>query len=155
MNWSKLRKEALEQSNYICSVCETNNNLHVHHKRYPAEKLSDTLVACAQCHFKIHKKHWKINGYTQWDFETLKKLRQENKTLKEISEIFQVSRTRIRQKLKNFGIGNTHKALLDKIKTGINIKVENCEYVKRLAEKENRNFSNMLDTIIERYRDVS
>ena len=43
----------------------------------------------------------------------------------------------------------------EKVMAGINIKIENCEYVKRLAEKENRNFSNMLDTIIERYRDVS
>lgn len=39
--------------------------------------------------------------------------------------------------------------------TGINIKTENMEYVKKLAKKENRNFSNMLDTIIERYRDAS
>lgn len=38
---------------------------------------------------------------------------------------------------------------------GVNLKAENVKYVKRLADKENRNFSNMLDTIIKRYRDVS
>lgn len=44
---------------------------------------------------------------------------------------------------------------LEKVMKGINIKTENAEYVEKLAKKENRNFSNMLDTIIERYRQVS
>lgn len=44
---------------------------------------------------------------------------------------------------------------LEKVMKGINIKVENVEYVEKLAKKENRNFSNMLDTIIERYRQAS
>lgn len=44
---------------------------------------------------------------------------------------------------------------LEKVMKGINIRIENAEYVERLAKKENRNFSNMLDTIIERYRQVS
>jgi len=44
---------------------------------------------------------------------------------------------------------------MEKTMKGINIKTENAEYVERLAKKENRNFSNMLDTLIERYRDVS
>lgn len=40
----------------------------------------------------------------------------------------------------------------EKVMKGINIKTENAKYVEQLAEEENRNFSNMLDTIIERYR---
>ena len=44
---------------------------------------------------------------------------------------------------------------LEKVMKGINIKIENAEYIEGLAKKENRNFSNMLDTIIERYRQVS
>lgn len=44
---------------------------------------------------------------------------------------------------------------LEKVMKGVNIKVENAEYVEKLAKKENRNFSNMLDTVIERYRDAS
>jgi len=44
---------------------------------------------------------------------------------------------------------------IEKTMKGINIKTENAEYVEKLAKKENRNFSNMLDTLIERYRDVS
>lgn len=45
--------------------------------------------------------------------------------------------------------------ITEKVMRGINIKTENADYVDRLAKKENRNFSNMLDTIIERYRDIS
>lgn len=39
-----------------------------------------------------------------------------------------------------------------KVMKGVNLKAENVEYVRQLAHKEGRSFSNMLDRIIERYR---
>ena len=41
----------------------------------------------------------------------------------------------------------------NKMMKGVHLKIDNIQYVKDLAEKESRNFSNMLDMVIERYRD--
>ncbi len=39
-----------------CSRCGSDRNLHIHHKKYPAETEADFEVLCASCHIKLHNR---------------------------------------------------------------------------------------------------
>lgn len=105
--WEKLRKEALRNANHKCSVCGKKKHLHAHHMHYPARNLSEILILCPNCHFEVHGKNWGRQGYIQWSKKRLQELVYDNKSLREMSKLLQVSHERIRQKLKEFGIEKT------------------------------------------------
>jgi 5-methylcytosine-specific restriction endonuclease McrA len=56
-HWIKTREEALDRALHRCALCNTDSNLHVHHRTYErlgAELPSDLTVLCADCHRKFH-----------------------------------------------------------------------------------------------------
>jgi len=57
-HWQALRKTMLKRACYKCSVCGMNKPLHVHHNTYEsrgAEKMSDLVVLCHECHEVYHE----------------------------------------------------------------------------------------------------
>ncbi len=57
--WQWIRSAALIRGNGECSICGSNSNLNVHHKRYPKrgnEQSADLVVLCNGCHNKFHDK---------------------------------------------------------------------------------------------------
>ncbi|MBA7686987.1 hypothetical protein ES703_95447 [subsurface metagenome] len=152
MSWASLRKEALRNVNKECSLCGAVENLHVHHIRYPARNLNDVLVVCPICHFKLHGKCWKRKGYVKWDKEELKQLIEKNKTLREMSELFQISHERIRQKLSDWNLKTSYKHNIGRVKRKqIRLKKERVREVEERAKKEGCSFSNMIQRILEEY----
>jgi 5-methylcytosine-specific restriction endonuclease McrA len=57
--WNETRKAALKRAGYKCQLCNSNGQLHVHHKTYEHlgnEYAKDLITLCADCHAKIHDK---------------------------------------------------------------------------------------------------
>jgi len=57
--WDATRKAALKRAHYRCQLCNSNGQLHVHHKTYErlgTEYTSDLIVLCRGCHAKFHDK---------------------------------------------------------------------------------------------------
>lgn len=58
--WKEMREKVLEKAGYVCEICGSAINMHVHHKVYPEvwgeEKMEDLMAVCKRCHAKIHKK---------------------------------------------------------------------------------------------------
>jgi len=55
--WKKKRKIILERANYRCQVCDSNKNLHVHHRTYENiynENIDDLTLLCGKCHKQFH-----------------------------------------------------------------------------------------------------
>lgn len=51
--WKQTRKEALERANNACQICNSRDELQVHHRSYdglPLESLDDLTVLCDPCH---------------------------------------------------------------------------------------------------------
>lgn len=58
-HWKKIRKRALKKAKYACRLCNSKENLNVHHRTYKrkgAEIPSDIIVLCESCHGKFHDK---------------------------------------------------------------------------------------------------
>lgn len=57
-HWLNKRKEVLEFWGNSCSVCNSTENLHVHHRFYNLfkEKISDCIVLCQNCHDCHHNR---------------------------------------------------------------------------------------------------
>jgi 5-methylcytosine-specific restriction endonuclease McrA len=58
-HWINLREQALRKAKYKCELCNSKENLNVHHKTYDNkgnEPLSDLIVLCNNCHAKFHNK---------------------------------------------------------------------------------------------------
>ncbi len=56
--WQYLREAALRRAGQRCEACNSEAELHVHHRTYENignENLSDLLVLCASCHTAIHR----------------------------------------------------------------------------------------------------
>ena len=56
--WNALRKRKLTDVGYHCQVCNSSENLQVHHKTYKRlfhEKLNDLTVLCSHCHNLYHQ----------------------------------------------------------------------------------------------------
>ena len=63
-HWKLMRRLRLEVDSEQCAVCGSRNQLNVHHKTYDrigAEKLSDLITLCQECHAKYHNKLMKGN----------------------------------------------------------------------------------------------
>lgn len=57
-HWRYFRELALEHFNNQCLLCNTTENINVHHKDYARlgrEKLSDVVTLCQSCHGLWHK----------------------------------------------------------------------------------------------------
>lgn len=59
--WFYVRRLALEQTKYRCSVCHSKHNPEVHHLSYEHRgfedcNLRDLVTLCRQCHAKEHSK---------------------------------------------------------------------------------------------------
>lgn len=55
--WKKIRQKALSQSQNKCQLCDSEEHLVVHHRRYDNighEDLSDLTVLCFDCHSFFH-----------------------------------------------------------------------------------------------------
>lgn len=58
-HWKVTRLKALKKANYKCEVCNSKEDLNVHHKTYinrGNEKPEDLIVLCHDCHAKFHDK---------------------------------------------------------------------------------------------------
>jgi len=61
--WAILRKQVLERDNHRCRLCDSTDNLHVHHRRYPTAKnewsedcLDALTTLCQTCHSAFHER---------------------------------------------------------------------------------------------------
>lgn len=55
-HWKELRRLALGRAEQRCQICNSDKNLHVHHRTYTNlghENISDLIVVCASCHGRI------------------------------------------------------------------------------------------------------
>lgn len=56
--WHKKRGTVIERDNYACRLCDSGENLQVHHKTYDniyEEPLSDLITLCKNCHEHFHE----------------------------------------------------------------------------------------------------
>jgi hypothetical protein len=60
--WFKKRREIFKRDKHKCVVCDSEENLHCHHKRYIKNRLAweysgkHLITLCEECHKKIHSK---------------------------------------------------------------------------------------------------
>jgi hypothetical protein len=57
-HWLKVRDAAIERANRRCALCNSEVNLHVHHRTYERlgrELPGDLTVLCSACHDKFHE----------------------------------------------------------------------------------------------------
>jgi len=57
--WKNTRKRALRRAGFKCELCNSDGELHVHHKTYERrgdEDNDDLIVLCKNCHAKFHDK---------------------------------------------------------------------------------------------------
>lgn len=59
-HWNTFRRLVLERDGYRCVVCNSDKNLHVHHRHYESgrymESLNDCYTLCKTCHEAFHKR---------------------------------------------------------------------------------------------------
>ena len=58
MEWHQTRTQVVALAGGRCQVCNSPDNLHVHHRTYERrghEELSDLTALCADCHGLFHK----------------------------------------------------------------------------------------------------
>ena len=53
---NKYYKEKLIKKYSNCQLCDSNEKLEIHHKKY-TKKIEDCLLLCQKCHKKIHRIH--------------------------------------------------------------------------------------------------
>lgn len=59
--WRIKRQDILERDEFACSICESKENLQVHHVTYDnvgKEQHHELLTLCKSCHTKIHEVSW-------------------------------------------------------------------------------------------------
>jgi len=57
-HWLKVRDAAIERANHRCALCNSEVNLHAHHRTYERlgrELPGDITVLCSVCHDKFHE----------------------------------------------------------------------------------------------------
>lgn len=57
--WQIIRRLALARAHFRCVICNTDQNLHVHHRtyeRFGKENIEDLTVLCEGCHKLFHDK---------------------------------------------------------------------------------------------------
>lgn len=58
-HWQKVRAAALEHAGHRCALCNSSQNLEVHHRTYErrgAERPADVTVLCDDCHKRHHRR---------------------------------------------------------------------------------------------------
>ena len=58
-HWKAISKQAKENADNRCQLCNSGGELHTHHRTYDRvgkEKISDLICLCANCHAKFHDK---------------------------------------------------------------------------------------------------
>lgn len=58
-HWQEKRRSALKSAHFRCQLCNTQDELHVHHRTYERrgeENMKDLIVLCKNCHAKFHDK---------------------------------------------------------------------------------------------------
>jgi 5-methylcytosine-specific restriction endonuclease McrA len=58
-HWQDIRLRALKRAKFLCQLCNTSGQLHVHHRSYKHRgeeqyAMHDVIVLCAMCHAKHH-----------------------------------------------------------------------------------------------------
>ncbi|MGL5713601.1 MAG: HNH endonuclease [Paraclostridium sp.] len=58
--WKRIKKLVLERDNNKCILCDSEDNLHIHHKTYQnifkeIDHMDDLITLCSKCHTKEHK----------------------------------------------------------------------------------------------------
>jgi len=56
-HWKQVRAQTLKRAWYKCQICNSKDDLQVHHNNYDClgdEKPSDLIVVCGQCHNEIY-----------------------------------------------------------------------------------------------------
>ena len=62
-DWKRLRNLKLKQADNKCQLCNSADNLQIHHRTYKRvyeEDLNDLTVLCSYCHYRFHEKLSKI-----------------------------------------------------------------------------------------------
>jgi len=55
--WKTIRKRKLAEAGYSCQLCNSSENLQIHHRTYERifmEDMRDLTVLCENCHHKFH-----------------------------------------------------------------------------------------------------
>ncbi len=66
-HWLNLRNQALKRDKFVCQMCGSGINPHVHHVSYDhvgtEQELDDLVTLCKECHSKVHIKdrQWSID----------------------------------------------------------------------------------------------
>ena len=56
--WKGIKKQIHERDEYKCRLCNSEENICVHHRTYKNlgnEKLEDLITLCEKCHKNYHK----------------------------------------------------------------------------------------------------
>ena len=59
-HWATVREERLIFAKHKCEICNSNDDLQVHHRTYDNignEQLTDLIALCKTCHKLYHKQH--------------------------------------------------------------------------------------------------
>ena len=63
-HWKAISKQAKENADNRCQLCNSGGELHTHHRTYDRvgkEKISDLICLCANCHKKFHDEAQEVN----------------------------------------------------------------------------------------------
>jgi len=59
-HWIRFRQASILNANYSCKLCNSKDDLNVHHNNYDnrgCETFNDVIVLCKSCHGKFHDKN--------------------------------------------------------------------------------------------------
>lgn len=85
--WQALRDQVLERDGYRCMLCNTRQNLHVHHRTYARrgyEELEDLTTLCQEDHEHFHKR-MRTSDAMSWErrYEPPREVKSEEERRKE------------------------------------------------------------------------
>lgn len=58
--WDEIKNQVLERDDNRCRLCNSKENLQVHHRTYKHlenEKLEELITLCKKCHYITHKRN--------------------------------------------------------------------------------------------------
>lgn len=56
--WNEIKEQVLERDKHRCRLCDSSDNLQVHHRTYDNlhnEDLEELITLCKKCHYIVHK----------------------------------------------------------------------------------------------------